>query len=196
MGGAVIEAATIEAATIEPGTIEPSAILLVHNRRRGGVSDWTPPGGVIDHGETLLSGLTREVVEETGLSVLRWATEPLYEIEADAPGLGWRLRVEVHLAMEVEGSLRTGTDPDGIVVAADVVAVDDCESRLGDAHPWVREPLMEWVAERWSSTRRFRYVVEGTDPARLQIARDDRSAGSERPAGPTAARRATKNRHH
>lgn len=188
MGGAVIEAGVIGAGTFGAGTIrtsasEPSAILLVHNQRRGGLSDWTPPGGVIDHGESLLSGLTREVAEETGLSVLRWATEPLYEIEAEAPGLGWRLRVEVHLAVEVQGSLRTGADPDGIVVDADVVAVDDCESRLCDAHPWVREPLLEWVAQRWSATRSFRYLIEGTDPARLEIARDDRRTGSDSGAG-------------
>jgi ADP-ribose pyrophosphatase YjhB (NUDIX family) len=44
-------------------------VLLVQNRRRNGRHDWSPPGGVIDHGETLLEGLTREVVEETGVQV-------------------------------------------------------------------------------------------------------------------------------
>ena len=38
-------------------------LLLVRNRRRDGSEDWSPPGGVIDEGETILEGLTREVAE-------------------------------------------------------------------------------------------------------------------------------------
>jgi len=145
-------------------------LLLVENLRRGGHVDWTPPGGVIDAGESVIEGLTREVAEETGLDVLRW-DGPIYEVHAEAPGLGWRLRVEVHRALEVSGSVRTGADPDGIVVSADVVAVQHCEQRLCDSHPWVREPLLEWMEQRWEGSRRFTYRAEGSDPRALRIAR-------------------------
>ena len=42
-------------------------LVLVGNRRRDRTLEWTPPGGVIDHGESMREGLAREVLEETGL---------------------------------------------------------------------------------------------------------------------------------
>jgi 8-oxo-dGTP diphosphatase len=148
VAGAVIEA--------------PQGILLVANRRRDGAVDWTTPGGVIDPGEDVLDGLTREVREETGLEVASWGGL-LYGIEVDAPDLGWHLRVEVHLAGPVSGDLAF-EDPDGIVIDAAYVPCADCSDRLGRAHPWVREPLSAWVGQRWVGSRDFRYHVAGRDP--------------------------------
>ena len=145
----------------------PQGVLLVANRRRNGAIDWSTPGGVIDPGESVLAGLGREVTEETGLVVTQWGGL-LYEIEAEAPDLGWNLRVEVHLAAAVEGELRV-EDPDGIVCEADYVDPADCPDRLQQAHPWVREPLAAWIGERWPSTRRFRYRVEGSDLRSLTV---------------------------
>lgn len=176
VGGAVIETGVLGSAALgdmSGGFAEGDpvdGVLLVRNVRSDGRSDWTPPGGVIDHGEDLVDGLTREVREETGLEVLRWAG-PLYSITTEAPGLGWRLHVEVHRAVEVRGTVRVGADPDGIVVAADWVGTRACEDRLCDAHPWVREPLVEWMTERFDVPRRFRYEVSGAAPADLSIRR-------------------------
>ncbi|HYZ97984.1 MAG TPA: NUDIX hydrolase [Acidimicrobiales bacterium] len=136
-------------------------LLLVRNRRRSGQHDWTPPGGVIDAGETLIDGLTREVAEETGVVVSQWRG-PVYEVEVLAPGLGWRLRVEAHLAVEHAGRLHVD-DPDGIVVDAAYVAPDACAGHLEGCHRWVSEPLAAWLADRWQGHRRFRYRVHGDD---------------------------------
>ena len=71
------------------------ALLLVRNERRGGFSDWSTPGGVIDaEDQSVLTGLTREVEEETGLRVTDWEG-PVYEVRAVAQDMGWRLRAEV-----------------------------------------------------------------------------------------------------
>jgi 8-oxo-dGTP diphosphatase len=149
--------------------LDQGGLLLVRNRRRSGEHDWTPPGGVIDASETLIDGLTREVAEETGVTVARWHG-PVYEVEVEAPGLGWRLRVEAHLALEHAGALRVD-DPDGIVVEAAYVDAGDWEGHLAGCHRWVSEPLGEWLCDRWVDSRRYRYGVDGDDPRTATVSR-------------------------
>jgi 8-oxo-dGTP diphosphatase len=148
-------------------------LLLVKNQRRDGRTDWTPPGGVVDPGETLLDGLTREVTEETGLVVEAWSDRPLYRIEATAVDLEWRLSVEVHLATAVTGDLVID-DPDGIVVEARWVRDELCSDRLSASPPWVRDPLGAWIDDPWEDhTREFRYRIEGRDLGSLRVDRLD-----------------------
>jgi 8-oxo-dGTP diphosphatase len=133
----------------------PEGLLLVQNRRRNGKLDWSTPGGVIDEGETMLEGLTREVEEETGLRVSEWVG-PVYEVHAEAVGLGWNLRVEAHLAKTYEGELRLD---------------DHCGHHLGEAPTWVREPLTAWICERWEDTRSFNYRIDGTAIGAIDVVR-------------------------
>jgi 8-oxo-dGTP diphosphatase len=153
------------------GLIEgPDGLLLVKNRRRTGAHDWSPPGGVIDAEDgSLLEGLTREVEEETGLRVAAW-DGPVYEVRAVAAGLGWTMRCEVYVARDYEGDLRLD-DPDGIVVDAAFVPFDECNARLADCHPWVREPLCEWLTDRWSERRGYSYELRGDTIATIEIVR-------------------------
>jgi 8-oxo-dGTP diphosphatase len=142
-------------------------ILLVQNRRRNGTLDWSPPGGVIDDGESVRGGLSREVEEETGLVVTAWEG-PIYAVEAVAEHMGWHLRAEIHRALSWTGDLRVD-DPDGIVVDAEFVPVDGCDRHLAGCHPWVREPLAEWLAERMvaGTVPTFRYEVTDAGVTRL-----------------------------
>lgn len=145
-------------------------LLLVLNRRRGGGTDWSTPGGVIDDTDaSVLAGLTREVEEETGLRVHAWEG-PVYEVHAEAVDLGWRMRCEVHRALGFDGEL-TVEDPDGIVVDAAFVPLDACTDRLEACLRWVREPLVDWLAERWAHTepRGYRYAVRGSTLADFEV---------------------------
>ena len=153
--------------------VSDDGLLLVRNQRRNGSHDWTPPGGVIDDGESVLEGLTREVQEETGLRVTEWAG-PVYEVRCEAPELGWTLRVEAHVAVAYEGELHVD-DPDGIVVDARFVEVAACSIHLDGGHPWVREPLADWLAERWphDEARPYGFHVAGADPGTLVVTRAD-----------------------
>jgi 8-oxo-dGTP diphosphatase len=161
--------------TVAGGLVESDeGLLLVANRRRNGSVDWSPPGGVIEvaEGESVVDGLTREVEEETGLRVTQWAG-PLYEVQADAPELGWSMRASVYLALAYEGELVVD-DPDGIVVDARFVSLDQCATHLEQCHPWVREPLAEWLELRWEhdpGRAPFGYRVDGSDLASLVVTR-------------------------
>jgi ADP-ribose pyrophosphatase YjhB (NUDIX family) len=155
------------------GLIEaPVGLLLVRNKRRGGFSDWSTPGGVIDHADrSTLDGLTREVSEETGISVTEWEG-PLYAVEAVAPDLGWALRAEVYRAVVFGGELCVN-DPDGIVVDAAFWPLRHVPALLASGARWVREPLADWLAERWGpgNPRSYRYEVWGTSWETLRVER-------------------------
>jgi len=145
-------------------------LLLVQNRRRDGSLDWTPPGGVIEvhAGEDVVDGLTREVEEETGITVVEW-DGPLWRVEAAAPAMGWTLRAEVHRAVSWLGEIRVGDDPDGIVVDAGFVAPGECGDRLLGSSPWVCEPIGAWLAG--ATEPLWRYHLEGRRPGPVVVTR-------------------------
>lgn len=155
------------------GIVEgPQGLLLVQNRRRDGSLDWTTPGGVVEvaQGESVIDGLTREVLEETGITVTAWEG-PVYEVDAVAEGLGWHLRVEAHRATAFEGELVVD-DVDGIVVDAQWVDTGACGVHLDTCPLWVREPLTAWLGERFTGPRSYRYRLEGKDRATLSVIRE------------------------
>ena len=125
--------------------------------------DWSPPGGVIDEGETCSTGSTREVAEETGPGRRRGGPGPVYEIEAEAPDLGLALRVEVHLARRGRAATCASTTPTAswsTPASRPPAAAATCSPAASE---WVREPLAEWLTERWAGRRTFRYHVDGAD---------------------------------
>ena len=150
--------------------VDERGLLLVKNQRRNGDLDWSTPGGVVDPGESAIEGLTREVAEETGLQVSGWQG-PIYRVEVLAPDAGFFLAVEAHRAAAFTGTVAI-EDPDGIVVGAEFVDLAGAGDRLGDAPPWVAEPLLAHLTTGIDDGRTFRYQVEGRSGDRRTITTD------------------------
>ena len=142
-------------------------LVLVSNRRRDQSVEWTPPGGVIDEGETVLEGLAREVREETGLVVRSWA-QCCYTVTVDAPEMGWRLKVEAWEVAEVEGEVVID-DPDGIVEQVRHASSAEANDLLKASPPWVHAPVTEWLTGAVSDS--YQFVLRGAERRNARIER-------------------------
>jgi 8-oxo-dGTP diphosphatase len=151
------------------GGVTLNGLVLVGNRRRDRSVEWTPPGGVIDRGESIQEGLAREVFEETGLTVAGWA-ELSYSVIVEAPQMGWRLRVEAWETADVVGEVVVA-DPDGIV--EEVRQVDNVAAfeLLATSPQWVQVPVGDWLKGLRHPTGSFHFRVLGTDRSNSRVER-------------------------
>jgi 8-oxo-dGTP diphosphatase len=76
-------------------------VLLIRRRDNG---RWEPPGGVLEHGETIDGGLRREVFEETGLRVDPEALTGVYQ------NMPRRVVALVFRCRAVDGQLATNAE--------------------------------------------------------------------------------------
>jgi 8-oxo-dGTP diphosphatase len=156
--------------TVAAGIVRADGhVLMVRNRRKNGSSDWSTPGGVVEVGENLVEALTREVIEETGITVTEWSPAR-YSVVAVAPGMGWHLSVSVFEAIAWSGDIAID-DPDGIVEEAVFVHPDTAVSHLATTARWVAEPITEWLTEPWDGHRQYGYELCGVDRTSITVER-------------------------
>jgi ADP-ribose pyrophosphatase YjhB (NUDIX family) len=101
------------------GLTTPAGVVLVRRRNEPLADQWSLPGGILELGEQLVSGVAREVREETGLIVEVGALVEIVErIELDD-----EQRVRHHyvlidyLCRATGGELRAGSDASEVVIA-------------------------------------------------------------------------------
>ena len=140
----------------------------MHRGKKGGI-DWTPPGGVIDEGESAVEALEREVYEETGLSASTWS-ELVYGVSVNFLKQNMDLQVEVFEAIDWTGSLVIN-DPDGIVEEAEFLSEKACESRLKNSPVWVREPVLAYIKGEIPSEKSFSYTAISDKTGNLIVER-------------------------
>jgi 8-oxo-dGTP diphosphatase len=105
---------------------------------------WGLPGGQVEPGEELLVGLQRELLEETGLTLLGTPTiafvvQVLRETEE-----GMQESLACHFACEVTGQIGP-QDPDGLVLSAHWVDEHVALEHLGMLSWYDCEPLRLWL---------------------------------------------------
>lgn len=136
-------------------------ILMVAERAPGDAdATWMLPGGRVEDGESLEAALAREILEETGLvvagtPVLAFSVEIIAEME-DLVG-AWRA---VTYACRAEGDVAPA-DPDGLVMNAEWVPIEDAIGRLEAVEWYDSGPLRAFLAGEVPAGSAFRYGISG-----------------------------------
>lgn len=120
-------------------------LLLVQQRFPGDtLPSWGLPGGLVEPGEELLAGLQRELLEETGLTIVGTPTIAFIIQVLRVKEEGIQEWLACHFACEVDGQI-SPQDPDGLVVSAYWVEEHAALEYLGTLSEYDCEPLRRWL---------------------------------------------------
>lgn len=118
-------------------------VLLVGNDWQGfGNVRYTLPGGVVERGELTLDALSREVKEETGLSITH-VKHLAYAVHVEDVRRNDRA-VSFAFVAEYDGLLNP-RDPDGFIVEARFFPVEEVEQLI--PIPPLRDPLTSYLRD-------------------------------------------------
>jgi mutator protein MutT len=95
--------------------VDNGRVLLVRRGTEPMLGKWTLPGGMLEVGESLTSGVVREVMEETGLSVEPVElVELLDRIHRDGERVRYHYVIADYLCRVVGGELKAASDADAV----------------------------------------------------------------------------------
>jgi 8-oxo-dGTP diphosphatase len=95
--------------------VDNGRVLLVCRGREPMKGHWTLPGGVLELGESLVDGVKREIVEETGLEVEPIElVEVLDRIHRDGERVRYHYVIADYLCRVTGGELRAASDADAV----------------------------------------------------------------------------------
>ena len=105
---------------------------------------WGLPGGQVEPGEELLAGLQRELLEETGLTLI--GTQTIAFVVQVLRKTEERIQewLVYHFACQVTGQI-SPQDPDGLVLSAHWVEEQAALEHLGTDPQYNCEPLRRWL---------------------------------------------------
>ena len=110
--------------------VDDDRLLMIRRGHGPGAGEWSVPGGRVEHGETLVEAVVREVREETGLDV------------AVDQFLGFVERITDEAHFVILDFAATAFDPDALEAGDDAA-----EAAWIDVNDVIDLPLVEGLAE-------------------------------------------------
>jgi ADP-ribose pyrophosphatase YjhB (NUDIX family) len=131
--------------------VEDGRVLLVRRGRAPLLGHWTLPGGVLEVGETLRSGVAREVLEETGLEVEPMELVELLErIYREGERVRYHYVIADYLCRVTGGVLHAASDADAVRW---VERAEWLEGDLGPDAPKLDPVTVQVIEKGWQRAR-------------------------------------------
>ena len=134
-------------------------LLIKHDSEFGSKPFWTLPGGTSEEGENGFQSITREIKEETGLSV-----EKIHKIAYKARHTNhkrmWISNIEVYEIAQWNGELFID-DPDGDIIDVQWFSVKEAITLLKEG-PFevMKVPIVSYLEQNPSDTPFWHYVED------------------------------------
>lgn len=132
--------------------IRGSCVLLIRRGREPLKGEWSIPGGMLELGESLTDGVTREVLEETGLKVRPLEVLAVFDrVQKNGDKVRYHYVIVDYICRPAGGRLQSGSD---VLDARWVKREELPQYRITPKAAAVIADAFEWIVERQQTARR------------------------------------------